>query len=594
MNKIIINKLHISLIFSVLLLISCDLEEVPKSEISNEHIFKSERGLELYSNSFYEILPSASDIFLGDDMSDYVVRNSIPDFLTPTYSATLSTGWSWNNLRNINYFIENCNREEVDSSTRLNYIGIARFFRALFYFEKVKRFGDVPWVNKTLDVSDNDILYGKRDPRTLVMDSVLADINFACDNITKVSNESSSQITKMAAYALKSRICLFEGTFRKYHPEHNLSSTVDFWLKEARDAASSVIESSEFKIHTASGVDNSYRDLFISPDPVHSEVILAIVMDKDLGITHNANWKYTSSTYGVKANLNKIFINTYLNIDGTPFTNKSGYNKIKFSDEVKNRDKRLKQTIRLGDYTRINGGETVLAAPDFSYSLTGYQPIKWNLDDTQYDNGALNYNSVPVIRYAEVLLNFAEAKAELGEITPSDWAVTIGELRKRAGITANTNILPTVVDSYLQKNYYPNISDPVILEIRRERAIELALEGFRFYDLVRWRRGELLTQPWRGMYVPDLNVPLDLNEDGLNDVVFVEKRPTSSAGNYIHVVVGETLNNSINPQQLTEGNHGLLTWLDNQPRLWNDKNYFYPIPENALLDNPNLGQNPGW
>src|SRR6185437_1429922 len=108
----------------------------------------------------------------------------------------------------------------------------------------------------------------------------------------------------------------------------------------------------------------------------------------------------------------------------------------------------------------------VPAPPVFSYTYTGYQPIKWCLDDMINDNGKTNTNSVCLMRYAEILLNYAEAKAELGTMTDADWAMTIGALRARAGITGGLTSLPTTADSYLQANYFPDITDPVILEIR--------------------------------------------------------------------------------------------------------------------------------
>jgi hypothetical protein len=137
-----------------------------------------------------------------------------------------------------------------------------------------------------------------------------------------------------------------------------------------------------------------------------------------------------------------------------------------------------------------------------------------------YDGGTRNDNSISLIRYAEVLLNYAEAKAEVGTITNEDWSKTIGALRGRAGITGGLTSLPVTIDTYLQQNYFPAISDPVLLEIRRERGIELSWEGLRYNDLIRWKRGELLTKSWNGFYVPALNTPLDLNEDGKMDVLF--------------------------------------------------------------------------
>jgi hypothetical protein len=151
-----------------------------------------------------------------------------------------------------------------------------------------------------------------------------------------------------------------------------------------------------------------------------------------------------------------------------------------------------------------------------------------------------------------------------------------------------------VADPYLQQNYFPDISNPVILEIRRDRAIELAFEGFRFYDLVRWKRGPLLTQEWTGFYVPAINTLMDLDRNGTPDVSFVTSTPANPVKGVTYVNVAPTIGGKVNPQQLTNGTYGELTWLDNSPRVWDDKMYFYPIPESALLKNPKLGQNPGW
>ena len=213
-----------------------------------------------------------------------------------------------------------------------------------------------------------------------------------------------------------------------------------------------------------------------------------------------------------------------------------------FKDEVKGRDKRLQQTIRLGDYKRISGGVQIPAPPLFSYTFTGYQPIKWTLDDMYYDTRDLNINSVALFRYAEVLLNYAEAQAELGALTDAEWALTIGLLRARAGITAGLTTLPTVVDPYLQSVYFPDITDPVILEVRRERGIELCLEGFRFHDILRWKRGDLMLMEWNGFYVPKLLTPMDLNEDGINDVVFFQgTKPSPALTGVTYVDVSEQI-----------------------------------------------------
>lgn len=570
------------------------LDQVPKATATRDAVFNSESGLALYTNSFYSIIPDAGTIMRGDAMSDYAARTEVPDFLRPNvYTPTQSSGWDWGPLRNINYFLANNNSPGISDPVKNNYNGIARFFRAYWYFQMVKKFGDVPWYSVPLSVDDSTALYKPRDPRTLVMDSVLADIDYACANITVTDDQSRSMITKWIAYAMKSRICLFEGTFRKYHTEFNLPDA-EKWLTEAADAAQQVMSSGKFSLNQAGGTGKSYRQMFISTAPVTSEVMLLDVTDPNLSIFSDANWYWTSATYGNRLSLDRTFVNTYLNIDGTPFTNIQGHETMTFPEETQNRDLRLSQTIRTPGYTRINAGSVVPAPPAFSYTYTGYMPIKYSLDDQQYDQGNISTNSVPVIRYAEVLLNYAEAKAELGTITDDDWAKTIGALRARAGITGSLNTLPTGADPYLQQNYFPDISDPVILEIRRDRAIELVFEGFRFDDLIRWKRGPLLTQEWTGIYVPSINTLMDLDKNGTPDVSFVTSAPTDPVKGVEYVNVAPTIGGKVNPQQLTNGTYGELTWLENSPRVWDDKKYFYPIPESALLKNPKLGQNPGW
>ncbi len=608
-------KHYIGLILLTVCFIQCKkLEQLPQSTASADAVFSSEKGLELYSNSFYRMLPSANNIHTADAVSDYAARRDAPRLLRPgAYSPNVTDNtsasawdlvalgmspdsdwnWGWRALRNINYFIANNTDARVPEDVRRNYMGLARFYRAFFYFEKVKRYGDVPWVNKPYDVNDPD-LFKARDPRKLVMDSVLADIDFATQNIKLSTDPSRTLITKWVAYALKSRICLFEGTFRTYHTNLNLAGTAASWLTQSAAASKKIMDEAGFKVYEGAGLAGSYRKVFTNPAPVPEEVMLAAANDAGLGILHAANWYYTSATTGVRFNFIRTFINTYLNIDGTPFTSRPGYQTMEFKDEVKGRDRRLEQTIRMGSYKRLNGTTLVPAPPVFSYSYTGYMPIKWSLDDALYDTRDLNNNAVSIFRYAEVLLNFAEAKAELGTLTDAEWAQTIGALRKRAGITSGLTALPTVPDPYMKAKYFPNISDPVIIEIRRERGIELAMEGFRFYDLIRWKRGELMEMEWNGMYVPSLDTPLDLNEDGILDVAFYKVLPSNRPAGVTYINVAASVNNVTNSQRLSNDTFGEVTWLNNIVRKWDDKNYYYPIPEPARTANPALVQNTGW
>lgn len=610
-QNIIMKQQYLWLILIAAFVMSCNkLEQLPEATASRDAVFGSEKGLELYANSFYQLLPNANNVHTADNMSDYGARRDAPPFLrgnaySPSVSDNTSASaynlvalgpdwdWDWGQLRNVNYFLQNNTDPRVPDDVKRHYNGVARFFRAFFYFEKVKRYGNVPWISTPLEIDDPKLFAG-RDPRTKIIDSILADLDYATANIKTTTEASRSLITKWVAYAFKARVCLFEGTFRKYHTNLNLGGTSAALLTLASTTAKKIMDESGFKLYEGAGTSQSYRRVFTNPAPVPDEVMLAALQDPALAILHAANWYMTSATTGVRFSFVRTFINTYLNIDGTPFTNNPSYPTMLFKDEVKNRDKRLEQTIRMGSYKRISGTSLVPAPPLFSYTFTGYMPIKWSLDDVYYDTRDLNNNAVSIFRYAEVLLNYAEAQAELGVLTDADWAKTIGALRKRAGITGGILTKPVTVDTYLQTKYFPAISDPVILEIRRERGIELALEGFRFYDLMRWKRGDLLTMTWNGMYVPALNVLMDLNEDGINDVLFFQGTAPTPISGVVFVNVSPSVNGVPNSQRLSNDTFGEVTWLTTITRTWAERNYYYPIPLSDITANPNLVQNTGW
>lgn len=578
---------YFSILIAVFVLVACDLSTTPEDTPDQEAVFSTESGVQSYVSGFYSHLPAAADI-TRDEISDYGSKSDVSDFMrSGVYGPATAGGWNWSELREINYFLDNNNSDGLSEEVRSHYDGIARFFRAYFYFQKVKRYGDVPWIGEALDI-DDDKLYESRDPRSEVMDSVLADIDYAIQNIRTEQDNSRTRITKDVAYALKSRIALFEGTYRKYHPQLGLEGSADDWLQEAASAAKQIMDRGNFSLHRGDP-DTYYEDLFKIESPNSSEDILVVEYDSDRDLTHDANWYYTSATYGDRLSLTRKFIHTYLNLDGTPYTDSAGYDKALFWEEVQGRDNRLKQTIRTPGYTRIEGGQEVEEPPQFSYTHTGYHPHKWTLDDKSFDAFSLNTQSVAVFRYAEILLNYAEAKAELGTITDEDWRETVGALRSRAGITGGTGTLPTEVDPYLQSTYFPSIDDPVLLEIRRERGIELVLENFRFDDLRRWRRGELMEMEWEGMRVPELNSHLDLNRDGNADVFFYDEEPENTREGVDYIDIngdGWGVTDSSFPAS--------LLWRVDVERDWSEKKYLYPIPESELQLNQSLEQNPGW
>ena len=591
-----------------LLAVSCDLTEAPQAEAGREILFGDEAGLRNYTYGFYNYLPDNGSAHRINTTHDHSAKMSIGVYEQGAYTTNTSTSWSWGSIRNVNYFIQYNTDPDVPEEVRNNYTGIARMFRAYLYYDKLVTYGNVPWIDKPLDPTDEDELYKTQDNRDVIIRHIMEDLDYAAENITETGvTQNSNSVNKWTALALKSRICLFEGTFRKYHASgstygsqylQGCTITANELLQAAADAAQKIMLFGPYKLHTGTvyeaGGRGAYRDLFTKDNPLTDEVMLAYSLNKDLSVLGEANWYYNSTSYGPHLSMTRAFAKTYLNADGTVYNEKTPAGAYKtFVQETTGRDARLCQTIRGADYTRKEGSDKyVPASPDMSLSLTGYQYTKYVMDDTGFDNGRTNDNDVPLLRFAEVLLNYAEAKAELGTITAEDWSQTIGALRRRAGITGgDLDKLPTVVDTYLQQTFYPNVSDPVILEVRRERAIELILEGFRLNDLKRWACGkDWETAPWDGVYIPGLDVPIDLNGDGAFDL-YVTENP-SSAGQYKTIAMA--LNEHQKAVKLADDPAGGYVLGYEMPRKWNDNMYLYPVPENVILKNDNLKQNPGW
>lgn len=589
--------------------VSCDLTEAPQAEAGRAILFGDEAGLRNYTYGFYNYLPDNGSAHKINVMHDHSAKMNIGVYEQGAYTTATSTSWSWGSIRNVNYFIKYNTDPGVPETVRNNYTGIARLFRAYLYYDKLVTYGGVPWIDKPLDPTDED-LYKTQDSRDVIIQHIMEDLDYAAANITTTTiTPYSNTVNKWTALALKSRICLFEGTFRKYHANGSTygaqylagcTITANELLQAAADAAKQVMDAGVYKLHTGTvyeaGGRGAYRDLFISDNPVTEEVMLAYSQNKELSVLGEANWYYNSTSYGPHLSMTRAFAKTYLNADGTIYNEKTGTGAYKnFVQETTGRDARLCQTIRGADYTRKDkSGAYVKTAPDMSLSLTGYQYTKYVMDDVGYDNGRTNDNDVPLLRYAEVLLNYAEAKAELGTITAEDWSKTIGALRRRAGITGgDLDKLPTVVDTYLQSTFYPNVTSPVILEVRRERAIELILEGFRLIDLKRWACGSnWQNAPWDGVYIPALDSPIDLNGDGVNDVYVTADANYQKNGTYKSIAM--TLNAQQKANKITgDPNGGYLLGYD-MPRKWNDNMYIYPVPENVIQKNTNLTQNPGW
>lgn len=579
MKHTIINALFLS---AAIACISCEdmLDYQPKDRLSPDTYFRTETDCELWTNNYYTVFPSAEGIY--SEPYDVIVRDVLADEISGVRKPMPTDGnWNWKKLREMNFFLSRASQVE-DESVRLEYEGLTRFFRAYFYFEKVKRYGDVPWVDRPLG-SDEEELYKGRDSRESVMEKVMEDVDFAIANLPEVQNVY--RVTRWTARALKSRIALFEGTFRKYH---GLDGYEEFL--QACVNASEPFLTGPYSIYTSGSTP--YQDLFTSQNAIGTEIILARAYTSAIsGMTHDVNGHLTGATMG-RPGMTRNVVNMYLMRDGSRYTDQTDYATKTFVEECKNRDLRMAQTLRTPGYKRIGGSKEL--APDLSRSTTGYQLIKY-LTEEKYDANKASTNDMPLFRLAEVLLNYAEAKAELGTLKQEDLDNTIRPLRARAGLPdldmeeANANPDPYLSSS---ETGYANVTGAnkgVILEIRRERTLETPMEGLRYWDIMRWKEGKRFEKPIEGLYFPGTG-EYDLDGNGSVDVCIydTEKAPGNSA-DVLYLKLGLDI-------VLSGETSGNVLAHSTQQRTWNEeRDYLYPIPtDDRVLTQGAISQNPGW
>ena len=594
-------KYLITIAAAALAFASCDmLDKAPQAEMSPESYFRTEQDLQLFSNTFYNNLLPKSPF---SSQSDHYVKLVLSDELHGgTYRIVPSSGggWTWGDLRKMNTLLGYINNCEDEAAVK-EYTALTKFFRTYFYFEKVKRFGDVPWVDVELGSAD-EALYNPRDNREVVMQHMLEDINYAIENLPAPTTQF--RVNKYTALALKAQFCLFEGTFRKYHAGQSTLKTLPgdakdytFYLPEAADAAKQIMDSGKYSLYSTGKPAADYRDMFVQENcESNKEYILSIKFDYGLGIFHNG------TAYGLLPSQGRVgatrkFIDSFLMKDGSRYTDKAGWESKQFAEQIADRDPRLAQSFRTPGYTRIDGTDQL--APDFSACCTGYHTTKWVMsckanggDSDRVDRST---SDLPVYRLGEILLIYAEAKAELGTITQADLDASVNLLRKRVGMPGMK--MDVTVDPYLTspETGYTNpkllasSNLAVILEVRRERAVELAQEGtnYRWYDIVRWREGKCIEQPYYGIYFPGAG-EYDLNGDGKLDYCLYEGdvKPNSSATSVLKIGSDIILSN---------GASGYVQPHKAETRSFNEgRDYYYPIPINERSLNPNLTQNDGW
>lgn len=578
-------------VFAGTALTSCNYTDLsPLDSFTDESYWNTVNDLKLYANGLYDNFGGPTAI--ADNVSDNFVSNSYNGYLFNEYtvpvSAASNNGWYWNDIRSCNYFLQHYQKVTGDESQINIYVAEVRFFRGLLYYDKIKTFGDVPWYEKDLQTSDTEELYKVRDKRDYVLGKIIEDFEFAIQWLPTKINSESGRLNKDAARAQLARICLYYGTYKKYHNETSTSSpTSAELLKKAADLTKAIMDSGNYAIvkGTDAGCDQMaydnyplyYSNQFTQEDlSSNKEGILCRFYTSGV-LTHETGRQVSENGTG----LSKDFVESFLMKDGTPiFNTGSGYKGDENQeDEFANRDPRIYQVIdnQHKPYLVQNGKrvQNTVANCVASQGVTGYPCVKFRSANSKQAEARNTTYDWFVYRYAEVLLIYAEAQAELGECTQEVLDQTINLLRNRVDMVHLT--VNPVADAK-PINYGYTISN-LLYEIRRERRIELIAEGFRLDDLKRWNAMKLLENPktMLGLKI----TPSVIEEYKSSNITFggTSGRPTVEYDGATYLY-----------------QYAAAKGINDAGRKWsnNDRRWLYPIPTNELTLNPNLTQNPGW
>ena len=566
-------KIILSLMAGMVLFTSCDLlNNDPYDSFTKGNFFTSETNVEMYTNYFYNEWSAygtggASGDFYFNTLNDNQAVTGLAGWGFKNVSATDGT-WNacYQEIRRANILLEEIDNVPMTPSSMAYYTSLARLYRGWQHFCLVRKFGDCYWVDKTLTKEDEAILYGPRHNRNTVMDNILADLNYAVENMGDKNASSRTAYNIYVAQAMKARVCLFEGTYAKYHLGD--AARAEKFLTEAKAATEAIINSGQFELTDgAEGYRANYNSLDLAGN---KEMIL--YKKYVLGVLPHATQDYccgSTQSWG----LSRAAFNAYLMKDGSLPTGEDkgrlgtaeeGVNAGKpvIIDLVAARDPRLGQQIDsylayVGNgrvrYEGMPGQET---AAEMTVS-TGYGITKFDEPATpsqyrQATNG--NETDGPIFWLAEILLNHAEACAELGEDAAAK--ASINKLRARAGMP----------ELKLQNDPANNmkVSD-LIWEVRRERRVELMFDlNDRYWSLIRWHQLDKLD---------------------------TQKYPEQTQGAWVEA--GWPID--LNAVKLTNGDHGYIECnTTGEHRVFEEKHYLAPIPSGQSALNPQIGQNPGW
>lgn len=594
------NLLQLSLVvFATLLFFSCNdefLERYPLDEISNETFWNTENDLMVYNNSIYNRARNDNDVPIlmahhdGFDSHRFSIwyQDEFADNLAPKAPRHIDYqqvragkhtipagaqmyGWrdgGWAFVRAINVFMDNYEKaleNGVATSTVNKYAGEARLFRGWFYADKISKFGAAPWIDHELNI-DSEELYAPNDSRETVMTNVLADLNFACQWLPNDWGDGNSpgRINRWVALAVKARICLFEGTWRKYHG----GTDANMWLQEAATAAREIMDNGPYSLYSTGDHENDYQAIHKMRSDLTGVEEVMYWRRYQLGIFTNHAQAYHRQLNG---GATKSMVEDYLCTDGLPITLSPLYLGDETLENVfANRDPRLRQTILHPDdrdrwgwqnfnttrtYPRIRGMQGQVSETGYSVCKV-YEPIASFSSFNTSDTPAI------IIRFGEVLLNYAEAMAELGTLDQAGLDMSINKLRDRVGMPHMT------MTPQMDPRYASDGVSALISEIRRERRIELFMEGFRYDDIRRWKQGKKMLSPDMGIRW-DSTMRAAYDPEGLAEV----KSTMVDGVPYIDVYKGTDFA---------------------VPEFDESKHYLWPIPLSAISQNPAIEQTPGW
>ncbi len=549
----------INIIIAALLLLSlvcssCDLDRFPETKFSEVDFWNTESDLMNAANRLYVILGQMSP-YTPDNRADDNTGQNVNGVSSGNRTIpNTSDDWSrpYDMIFTANNILEKGVKAQVSDAVKNRYFGEARFFRAYAYFSLLQKFGGVPLVLKVLSVNSPDLKMPRSDRQTIVQ-TIYDDLDFAVTWVPTRAALPSTQygrITRSTALALKARVALYEGTRAKFHNGGDWQTHLNI----AVQAASAVMGQG----HT---LFPNYSGLFIQAGegPANTENILVKIYgvnNTNVILGHNYSRDLENGRAAATRNLLREYLYTdglpAFNTDNTPSAKRSAFfvnerDEASYNTIFENRDPRMAATVFMNGETAYKGVWTPTTSLG---SRTAYATKKgFNIPDWTTTNAGTADRIL--IRYAEVLLIYAEAKYELdGAISDADLNLTINALRARAGFGARlTNMFVTANNLSMRE------------EIRRERTVELALEGFRYDDLIRWKTAERV-------------LPQTLLGAKFNATDWVGTNPSSLNLNADGVLIVEDA--------------GKRSFTEN-------RDYLYPIPFNEItLSDGNVVQNPNW